>query len=684
MNVMELARKLAALQQVEDAQRAYTLALQQSDGGDPEGELEAALYLLQSGGDHRIAYTGFVSLYHRGLFQEDLLRLMTEAFYQPNVKLQKTRYEKNCKLLGKYKYNFRRDFPAFEDLPIQFFPYDDNGFLPYDKKDRQFGNYVNFNHPVVSRNFFQDLENPILAADVYSQYELEYLKDNVRKSEWVARENHVYLHYTDWETFCAHLQVLNLRPVLEEEKVVFLIEDQISQYPMDFKERFGIDYSQYTPKPIGIREVKRLIWHTQLSAHNGGDFFNEVFHGHPNLLATSSVMFSNLCEQMERLQNTIKQLNPAMGNLNIKAEGFDDQISTELVRLKNITEKDLMVANCLGGPDVCRMVDQNARIAPALFFQPHFDLLLYNVEAGDDGTARLQSDAWEKIASSRLFKQFPYVKTFTPLRRPTTSYGGAVRFVQNQYDTETGEAKELKENNEAQGINLHDFPSIWVLNRSFMIDWQERLFQDSVLVRFEDGKLNPKATFTALAAFLDIPYTKSLTYCSNHDGLDPETNEGNVRGFDPASVYKTYDEYTSPADRCFVEYLLRDVYEQYGYSFHYYDGQPMDEEAMEKLVREFTFFDSQIRLTYRATVRKALEESKLPIIKGELLNSPEQLNKAVENEVEDELKRRWDNRLAIAKMLMKNPRFVNGKGQPLHMMPQLQLDPALLEQPIYH
>ena len=44
-----------------------------------------------------------------------------------------------------------------------------------------------------------------------------------------------------------------------------------------------------------------------------------------------------------------------------------------------------------------------------------------------------------------------------------------------------------------------------------MVDWQDRLFQDSVLVRFEDGKLNPKATFTALAAFLDLPYTKSMT-----------------------------------------------------------------------------------------------------------------------------------------------------------------------------
>ena len=42
------------------------------------------------------------------------------------------------------------------------------------------------------------------------------------------------------------------------------------------------------------------------------------------------------------------------------------------------------------------------------------------------------------------------------------------------------------------------------------------------------------------------------------------------------------------------------------------------------------------------------------------------------------------NRATIAKLLMGRPRFVNKKGQPLRMMPKLELDPALLEQPVYH
>lgn len=216
-------------------------------------ELGAALYLLQFGREYQVAYTVFVDFYQRGFYQEDILTLMTKAFYERNVKLLKTRYDKNCKTLKKYPYLFRGDFPAFEDLPIRFYPYDDRGYRPFDRRERRFEPYVDFNHPVVSRNYFRDLEQPVLAADVFSQYELEYLNDNVRKSEWVGRENHIYLHYTDWTVFCAYLQVLNLRALLPEKKIVFLMEEEIIQYPVDFKERFGVDYSHYPVKPVGIR-----------------------------------------------------------------------------------------------------------------------------------------------------------------------------------------------------------------------------------------------------------------------------------------------------------------------------------------------------------------------------------------------------------------------------------------------
>ena len=42
------------------------------------------------------------------------------------------------------------------------------------------------------------------------------------------------------------------------------------------------------------------------------------------------------------------------------------------------------------------------------------------------------------------------------------------------------------------------------------------------------------------------------------------------------------------------------------------------------------------------------------------------------------------NRKRNAEILMKGLRFVNRHGQPLHMMPKLELDPALLQEPLYH
>ena len=105
MDTIKIARRLAELGQTADAQRAYTLALQAA-GLSPEEELEAASYLLFSKGDYRVAYTSFLSLYRRGLFQKELLELMTQAFYLPNVEALRRQYEENCTLLSRYPYLF--------------------------------------------------------------------------------------------------------------------------------------------------------------------------------------------------------------------------------------------------------------------------------------------------------------------------------------------------------------------------------------------------------------------------------------------------------------------------------------------------------------------------------------------------------------------------------------------------
>lgn len=674
-NAIDIARRLAELNQTKEACTAYTLALHQSIGVEPEQELEAAAYLFQYGEDYKVSYTTFRDLYNRGFFKEDILNIMTQAFYEPNVKLMKRHYEKNCQRLSKYPYLFRKDFLPFEELPIRFYPYDDFGYVPFYVEEERFGEYVNLNHPVISRNFFCDLEKPILAADVFSQYELEYLKDNVRRSDWVARENHIYLHYTNWGEFCAHLAVWNWKDLLEEEKFVFLIGEEVAQYPIDFKERFGLDYSQCEIKPLGIREVNRLIWHTQLSSHNGGDFFNEIFHGHPNLIHLDSTLFSTIKKLIEDIRAQLKgNLKKSTVELNYGKNvvlDYQNSVLGQLSRLSQVTDKDILVALYLGwNLKSGDTVDRASRIVPALFFQPHFYNIHYTLSQTANGETLLQSEEYDHILASSIFRGFKYIKTFTPLRRMTTSYAATLRFMLKH-----GKITD-KKITEDSFFRLEDMIAYHLMNRSFMIDWQTRLFKDCTLVRFEDGKLNPKATFTALAAFLDLPYTESMTYCSDANGINPESMAGNVRGFDPASVYRTYDEYANDTERCLLEYFMRDVYETYGYDFQYYNGEPADEAWLEAQLANCTTMDRLLEENLRAEAEhlKIAEKTE---------GTEEDKAKEVERYVDNGLGFWRQRRAFVTKLLLKGLYFVNRNGQPLRLMPMLKLDPELLEQPLY-
>lgn len=593
MQTIDIARRCAQLNAVSDANNAYLLALHQG-GLTQEERMEAAVYLLRMGGDYKVAYTQFAALYNEGQFRDECLDIMTQAFYQPNVKLMKSRYEKNCAALKKYPYLFRADFPKFEDLPLRFCPFDDNGYLPFDAENQAFGGYVNYNNPVVSRNFFKDLDNPILAQDVYSQYELEYLNDNVRPSEDIGRENHLYLYYESWETFCAHLQVLNLRQLLKERKIVFLFGGELSRYPIDFEETYGIDYSQYPVKPIGVKDIHRLIWHTQLSSDNGGDFFNEVFDSHPNVLCMPSIML----EKMEQYITEYKENYARFQTVQEAGAHFTSltpQAARELFLIPNRTDKDYLAAIFLSQTSYMEGLDHTSRIAPALFFQPHFSRIMYDMKHDEKGRTVLLSAEYDKIRSSSIFKAFKYIKTFTPLRRVTTSYAATIRWMVEK----RGMLEGLEER---KNSIIPDLVADRVLNRSFMIDPEERLYKDSVLVRFEDGKTNPEATFRALAAFLDIPYTESMTYCSEKGVHDVETAAGNVIGFDTATVYRTYDEYATDEERAYIEFCLRDAYQFYGYDFHYYDGGPVDEERVREWLKGFTNVNEKIDVSWRKNV----------------------------------------------------------------------------------
>ena len=673
MEVIEIARRMAQLGETEEALRAYAVVLHGGDGA-PEERLEAAAYTLQNGGDYRVAYTAFVGLYRAGQFRDEALGVLTQAFYEPNAGELKARYERNRKLLKKYPYLFRKDFPDFDALPLRFYPYDDDCYVPLDTRTGELRAFVDVKDPVVSRNFFKDLEKPILASGVYSQYELEYLNDNVRPSEWCARENHIYLHYESWEEFCSWLQVLDMGPLTESKKAVFLIGDEISEYPIDFKARFGIDYSSFQPRPIGVREVNRLIWHAQLSTHNGGDFFNEIFDAHPNLLALPSVMFDWMEQETSGLR---KRVERARAKASTRGGAAGKRVFEELCRVRDLTEKDLLVGLYLTAEDYHNEDDPTARIAPALFFQPHFDNIKYEIGSNERGEAVLDCAQAERIRQCAWMRQFKYIKTFTPIRRPTTSHGGTVRFMAAFAEWQTSQAAKGK----GKAAVVPDAVAQRVLNRSYLRDPDDRLCHDAVIVRFEDGKLNPEATFTRLAAFLDLPYTETMTYCSDRGVRDPKGEWIKAAGFDPTPVYNTYDEYVSGDERRYIEFFLRDAYEYYGYGFQTYDGAPVDLDRVKEWVGGFDTINRHMAKSWEAAYRTTLGKVRIGGVDEETMEKA--ADAAVKEKTEELLQKADENRLRIAEAMLGGLRFVNRRGQPLQMTPLLEPDPALLKAPLY-
>lgn len=676
MGPIDVARKLVGFGQKEDACKAYELVL--AGNGEPlaDEKMEAAMYVLQFEGDYKLAYKGFLELNRAGEYVEDTRTIMTEAFYLPNERLLRSHYENNVRQLKKYPYLFRQDFVPFEELPVKFYPFDENTYVPYDVERDSFGDVTDYNDPVITRYFFKDLENPILAKDVYSQYELEYLNDCVRPSEYVGRENHIYLHYTDWAEFCAYLQVLNFRKLLIDQKFVFLIGDEIQQYPIDFNERFGIDYSVFPAKPVGLREINRLIWHAQLSYHNGGDFFNEIMDGHPNIISSSSMMNDTVEEALEDMRATLNDARSMKEVVEVFTYDAWENIPIiqELYLMRDRTDKDFLVALFCCNKHFVRRLDPGARIAPVIFYQPHFSYIHAELQARNRKNVILSTEQYEKISQSPVFRNFKYIKTFAPMRRITTSYGGSVRFMDGS-SGKTDDGTYLYVSNEVVER---------VLFRGYLIDDRERILRDSVLVRFEDAKLNPKATFTALSAFLDIPYTDSMTSCTEF-GQPVEIVPGEGGGFNLTAVYKKYDDYANDAERCYLEYFLQDAYRFYGYDFHYYDGRPMDEEQINELVRHFDMIKFFIRKSMKPFFEDKLAEIRE---KAAAQGEVKEYDKTVEEEAQEYLDNymldQEDRAKAAASVFMRNPQLVAKDGWPLKFMPKLELDPALLEQPLYH
>ena len=133
------------------------------------------------------------------------------------------------------------------------------------------------------------------------------------------------------------------------------------------------------------------------------------------------------------------------------------------------------------------------------------------------------------------------------------------------------------------------------------------------------------------------------------------------------------------ADRCLLEYFLRDAYREYGYEFHYYHGEPADMDWVREKLKGIRTLDGLIEETVRQAAARKCENGVI-VLDSVTYQGKEGAALVAQKKMEDIHK----DRLEITELLMKGLTLVNSDNQPLHFMKKLELDPALLEQPLYH
>ena len=108
----------------------------------------------------------------------------------------------------------------------------------------------------------------------------------------------------------------------------------------------------------------------------------------------------------------------------------------------------------------------------------------------------------------------------------------------------------------------------------------------------------------------------------------------------------------------------------------------MEEAEVYNLVDGFTTLDRHIRESWTAalmrTAETILRDKGTP--EEDLAEAVDQMAVGLMNQ---QIEKIWENRKDVTRKLLSVRCFINKDGQPLQMMPKLELDPALLEQSLY-
>lgn len=582
---------------------------------DNKTTMEQATELLeQRMKQERKALATFVEIYNQCQNKNErktIFDMLVKAYYTPNKEELQSNYVRNLEVLKQYPYFWGKSFYEYEELPFQLFPASKEYFYCYNKEKDCFLGEYDATTDNQMRYFFENVDEPLKVENEDNFYNLNFLNDNVRASEDYAGDNHIYLFYDTPEPLERLMMTCDLGFVLKQRKFVFLVgEENKKRYPLDFQKEFGIDYTACQPKELSVNDIKRIIFGWRLIGCSGTSFLADVMDFHPDLLTipdcavytymnlyTKQLQGKTLSEAVSFLkklpdkdprkisimrlvsteygyfhphlpESTVKKFN------RVSAEEFLTVLESVLAEFPCPSAREWLIGFYLA---YSRCHGRSfGRLIPALFFYPHDEMFETREIRWD--IPRFYFD---------LVGSFPYHKVIALIRNPISQAGSMVSLWLQKPSVRNAQG-------EIDRVIFCDMVYMCLRPKDFYFSLKHPLRESIRVVRFEDLKLNPKATFASMGEFLNIPVTQSMfhtTWCGlTANGLSSETKV--FEGFDPAPVYKSYDQYLGVFDKYRIELLLQNRLEIYGYRAKYYDGQQFSDEEIFKMMEIPFLFES--------------------------------------------------------------------------------------------
>ncbi|AJS57197.1 hypothetical protein [Paenibacillus sp. IHBB 10380] len=493
-----------------------------------------------------------------------VVNMLIKDFYEPSLKMMKNRYELNRNLFLEYPYFFPKDVPVYEELSFYAFKVDEKKSCLFDKSTFTH-RWIETNSERETAYFFSEIKEPLLVENETNEFNFRFLMDNVRMSEDVAIDNHIYMYYENPDLFYALMQLIDFSALVKNHQFVFLLgQEERLKYPIDFKEVFGIDYSSMTPVPVRLEELKRLcIWANRpysgtalsLDALGNNSQVEYAFESDFHILSTIN---DRLITQDPTFVKILFKVHKTYTLDQIKSFVNQQEVSIKLADLEELFSqaeshfKDKQHFNVI---EIFKAIfllrylrkKKNPRIVPLILFEPH----LLNFHK----------------AYSHIMEQFQYLTVLTCVRDP-------IRAFLSGYERKNLVTERLLK---------------FVLNSEYgysdMVD--SKYCNHYFAFRFEDLKLYPSQMLMAACELLNIPFEKEMLLVETPT-VDSEGKL--ITGFDLTPLTRDFSDMISEFDNIRLKIFYGRIYKHYGYeSFDLQEYVLKDELVMELFEIPFRF-----------------------------------------------------------------------------------------------